>query len=47
MNAAVGVAGDVRGRVDGGRFELASTLCQVQALGAPDLLIEIKCVARI
>jgi enamine deaminase RidA (YjgF/YER057c/UK114 family) len=47
MNAAVGVAGDVRRRVYGGRFELASTLCQVQALGAPELLIEIKCTARV
>ena len=47
MNAAVGVAGEVRHRVYDGRFELASTLCQVQALGAPELLIEIKCTARV
>lgn len=46
VNAASGCALEVRKEVYGGRFELASTLCQVAALGAPQLLIEIKCTAR-
>ena len=33
--------------VFGGRFELASTLCEVRGLGAPQLLVEIKCTARV
>ncbi len=47
MTAAITVAGDVRNEVYGGRFELASTLCEVSALGAPQLLVEIKCTARV
>ncbi len=44
--AASAVAGDVRREVYGGTFELASTLLQVAALAAPDLLIEIRCTAK-
>ena len=47
MAAAIGVAHEVRKEAYGGRFEMASTLCQIQALGAPQLLVEIKCTARI
>ena len=45
--AAAMVAHQVRKDVYGGRFEVASTLCQIQALGAPELMIEIKCTARV
>jgi enamine deaminase RidA (YjgF/YER057c/UK114 family) len=47
MMAAVTCAKEVRGEAYGGTFEVASTLIGVQALGSPDLMIEIKCVARI
>ena len=47
MAAAITVAGDVRKDVFGGRFELASTLCDVRGLGAPQLLVEIECTARV
>ena len=47
MMAAVTVAHDVRKEFFGPGFDLASTLCQVQALGSPELLIEIKCTARV
>jgi hypothetical protein len=33
--------------VYGGVFEVASTLCGIQALGAPELLVEIRCIARV
>jgi enamine deaminase RidA (YjgF/YER057c/UK114 family) len=46
MPAAVAVAGSVRGDVYGPEIDVASTLCGIQALGAPELLIEIKCTAR-
>ena len=47
MAAAITVANDVRKEIYGGRFELASTLCEVSGLGAPQLLVEIKCTARV
>lgn len=47
MAAAVTVARAIRGEVFGNVFHLASTLCEVNALGAPELLIEIKCSARV
>ena len=45
--AAGAVAREVRGEAYGGRFELASSLIGVQALGAPQLMIEIRCTARV
>lgn len=45
--AAATVARKVRGEAYGDVFELASSLIGVQALGAPDLMIEIKCTARL
>ena len=47
MMAAATVGHDVRDQAYGGRFDLASTLVQVQALGAPELMVEIKCLARV
>jgi 2-iminobutanoate/2-iminopropanoate deaminase len=47
IDAASGVAHEVRKEAYGGRLEVASTLCQVAALGAPQLLIEIKCTAKV
>ena len=47
IDAASGVALAVRSEVFGGTPRMASTLCQVTALGAPQLLIEIKCTARV
>jgi enamine deaminase RidA (YjgF/YER057c/UK114 family) len=38
---------EVRGEVYGPEFEVASSLIGVQALGAPELLIEIKCTAQL
>ncbi len=46
MAAAI-CAKAVRGEVYGDSFEVASTLIGVAALGSPDLMIEIKCVARV
>ncbi len=45
--AAGAVAREVRGDVYEGRFELASSLIGVHALGAPQLMIEIRCTARV
>ena len=45
MSAAIRCAARVRGEVYEGRFEMASTLIGVAALGSPDVLIEIKCTA--
>ncbi len=45
--AAGAVARKVRGDVYDGRFEVASSLIGVQALGAPQLMIEIRCTARL
>ncbi len=45
--AAAGVALEVRTAAYGGPPAVASTLCQVAALGMPELLVEIKCTARI
>ncbi len=45
--AAGAVAREVRGEVYGERFAVASSLIGVQALGAPQLLIEIRCTARV
>jgi enamine deaminase RidA (YjgF/YER057c/UK114 family) len=47
MQAAAECAARVRSEVFGGRFEIASTLIGTTRLGGPDLLIEIKCVARV
>jgi enamine deaminase RidA (YjgF/YER057c/UK114 family) len=47
MMAAVTCGQAVRREVYGDAFEVASTLVQVAALGSPDLLIEIKCVAHV
>ena len=47
MGAAVAVAGEVRHGVYGEPIAVASTLCGIVELGGPDLLVEIKCVARI
>ncbi len=45
--AAATVARKVRGEAYGEVFDVASSLIGVQALGAPDLMIEIKCTARL
>ncbi len=45
--AAATVARVVRGEAYGEVFDVASSLIGVQALGAPDLMIEIKCTARL
>lgn len=45
--AAGACARQVRGEVYGERFEMASSLIGVAGLGAPDLMIEIKCTARV
>jgi 2-iminobutanoate/2-iminopropanoate deaminase len=45
VEAAVTVAQAVRSEAYGGKFELASTLCEVKGLGSPEILIEISCVA--
>jgi 2-iminobutanoate/2-iminopropanoate deaminase len=47
MEAAVTVAQEVRSEVYGGKFELASNLVEVKGLGAPQLLIEISCIAAV
>ncbi len=45
--AAATCAKEVRGEVYGEAFAVASTLIGVAALGSPDLMIEIKCVAHV
>jgi enamine deaminase RidA (YjgF/YER057c/UK114 family) len=45
--AAATCAKQVRGEVYGEAFAVASTLIGVAELGAPDLMIEIKCVAHV
>ena len=45
--AAATCAKEVRAEVYGEAFEVASTLIGVAALGSPDLMIEIKCVAHV
>ena len=45
--AAATCAKAVRSEVYGEAFEVASTLIGVAALGSPDLMIEIKCVAHV
>ncbi len=45
--AAATCAKQVRSEVYGESFEVASTLIGVAALGSPDLMIEIKCVAHV
>ncbi len=47
MMAAVTCGQTVRREVYGGSFDVASTLIGVAALGSPDLMIEIKCVAHV
>ena len=47
MNAAVRCAARVRKQVYSGYFEMASSLVGVAGLGSPDVLIEIKCTARV
>lgn len=46
MPAAIEAARKVRGEAYAEHFELASTLIGVQALGAPQIMIEIRCTAR-
>jgi enamine deaminase RidA (YjgF/YER057c/UK114 family) len=45
--AAATCAREVRAEVYGEAFEVASSLIGVSALGSPDLMIEIKCVAHL
>ena len=45
--AAATCAKEVRGEFYGEAFAVASTLIGVAALGSPDLMIEIKCVAHV
>lgn len=45
MRAGAAAAVEVRRSVYGPEFDVASTLIGVQALGGPDLLVEIKCTA--
>jgi enamine deaminase RidA (YjgF/YER057c/UK114 family) len=45
--AAATCAKRVRGEIYGESFPVASTLIGVAALGSPDLMIEIKCVAHV
>ena len=47
MEAAIPAAVAVRREVYGGVFDVASTLIGVQRLGGADLLVEIKCTARL
>ena len=47
MNAAIPAAVAIRREVYGGVFDVASTLIGVQRLGGADLLVEIKCTARL
>lgn len=47
MEAAMAVANEIRHEVWGPRFEVASTLVQVVALAAPQVLVEIKVTARL
>ena len=47
IRAAAAVAGPVRRQVFGGEMGMASTLCEIAALGAPELMIEIRCIARL
>ena len=47
MDAAIPAAIAVRREVYGGVFDVASTLIGVQRLGGADLLVEIKCTARL
>ena len=45
--AAATVAAEVRREFYGADFPVASTLVGVQALGTPELMIEIKCTAQL
>jgi 2-iminobutanoate/2-iminopropanoate deaminase len=47
MTAAVTCGHAVRREVYGDSMEVASTLIGVAALGSPDLMIEIKCIAHV
>jgi 2-iminobutanoate/2-iminopropanoate deaminase len=47
VTAAATCAKAVRGDVYGESFEVASSLIGVAALGSPELMIEIKCVAHL
>jgi len=47
MRAGIAAAVEVRRDVYGPAFEVASTLVEVSALGGADLLVEIKCTARL
>jgi enamine deaminase RidA (YjgF/YER057c/UK114 family) len=47
MPAAIPAAVAIRREVYGGDFDVASTLIGVKRLGGPDLLVEIKCTARL
>jgi 2-iminobutanoate/2-iminopropanoate deaminase len=45
MRAGIAAAVEVRRSFYGPDFDVASTLIGVQALGGPDLMVEIKCTA--
>ena len=47
MEAAIPAAVEIRREVYGGVFDVASTLIGVARLGGADLLVEIKCTARL
>ena len=47
MDAAIPAAVAIRREVYAGVFDVASTLIGVQRLGGADLLVEIKCTARL
>ena len=47
MDAAIPAAVTIRREVYGGEFDVASTLIGVHRLGGADLLVEIKCTARL
>jgi enamine deaminase RidA (YjgF/YER057c/UK114 family) len=47
MRAGIRAAVEVRRRVYGPAFDVASTIVEVRALGGADLLVEIKCTAQL
>ena len=47
MEAAIPAAIEIRREVYGGVFDVASTLIGVQRLGGAQLVVEIKCTARL
>ena len=47
MRAGIAAAVEVRRDVYGPAFDVASTIFEIRALGGPDLLVEIKCTAKL